>query len=251
MNVLGARRCWATLCRMDLDRDALAALGRANLAPCQFPDIPPEPVARNLQEYKCSSKYPEVVAHNLMLAREACVAGSIFYELFTVAMHYTAVACECTLKELYLDRMRLPFEMKRRNGSVTGSKVFTARPTLFEFFHMGWKPIGVAADETKSFSSLIAWAKRERIILPQEERIFEHGRRSRILTAHGHNMVGKWTWGLAAVRETTLVLNRLFPDAETTAYDEANRRREEERRREWDLEYDRLMSATSDEEECD
>src|SRR5712692_10605203 len=118
---------------MTIERESLVALGRANLCPCQFPEIAPEQVERRLAEYKCSSKYPEVVAHNLMLAREVCVAGTFFYELFTVAMHYTAVACECALKELYLDRMPLPFEMRRGRGDNTEKKVFNARPSLFEF----------------------------------------------------------------------------------------------------------------------
>ena len=191
---------------MTFERDALAALGRANLVPCLFPDVPVEHVVGRLEEYKCSANYPEVVAHNLMLAREVCVAGSIFYELFTVAMHYTAVACECALKEIYLDRMPIPFEMRRGKGAAGESKIFTARPSLFEFFHMGWKPLGPAAEETKNFSTLIAWAKREGVILPKEERIFEHGRHTRNLTAHGHNMVGDWAWGIGAVRETTLVV---------------------------------------------
>lgn len=238
---------------MTLDRDALVALGRANLCPCRFPDITAEQVERRLAEYKCSSKYPEVVAHNLMLAREACVAGSLFYEMFTVAMHYTAVACECALKVIYLERMPLPFEMQRPRHSPTETKVFSDRPSLFEFFHMKWWPKGgAAANETRSFSSLINWAKREGVILEGEVRVFEHGRDTRNLTAHGHNMVGEWWWGLAAVRDVTLVLNRLFPDPEATAYDEENRRCAEEDRRVRSLDYEAMMSRsgedTSDED---
>jgi hypothetical protein len=74
----------STIKDMTLDQDALVALGRANLCPVQFPDVPSESVERRLAEYRCSPRYPEVVAHNLMLAREVCVAGSLFYELFTV-----------------------------------------------------------------------------------------------------------------------------------------------------------------------
>jgi len=184
-----------------------------------------------------------------MLARELCVAGCLFYELFTVALHYTAVACECALKELYVARLSLPFTMRRQRNGVSEEKIFNERPSTFEFFYVGWKLAGKSAAETRSFSSLIEWGKREGVILPAEERVFEHGRHTRNLTAHGHNMVGDWTWAIGAVRGVTLVLNRLFPDPETTAYDEENRRRREEERRASDAEYDAMMKLPGDNDE--
>jgi hypothetical protein len=106
---------------------------------------------------------------------------------------------------------------------------------------MGWKPVGSPAAETRNFASLIEWAEREGVLLATEAQAFDHGRRTRNLTAHGHNMVVDWTWAIGTVREVTLVLNRLFPDPETTAYDEENRRRRQEQRGAWDTEYDAMM----------
>jgi hypothetical protein len=229
--------------------ESLVALARSNLCPDRFPDISPEQVTRRLVEYRCSPKYPEVVAHNLMLARELCVAGTLFYELFTVALHYTAVACECALKEIYVARLPVPFTMRRKRSGISEEKTFHERPSTLEFFHMGWKLRGKAAAETRNFSSLIEWGKRKGVLLPEEVQEFEHGRHTRNLTAHGHNMVGDWTWAIGAVRGVTLVLNRLFPDPETTAYDEENRRRREEERRAWDAGYGSVMTTPGEEEE--
>src|SRR5690348_9238323 len=93
--------------------DETIALARASLTPHQFPAVGLEAVEGRLAEYRCSPNYPEVVAHNMMLARELCVAGCVFYVLFTVALHYTAVAAESALKVLFLAQLDLPFTMKR------------------------------------------------------------------------------------------------------------------------------------------
>lgn len=221
--------------------DEAIALARANLFKGKFPEIKLESVEQRLAEYKCSPKYPEDVAHNIMLARELCVAGSVFYELFTVALHYTAVAAETALKALFLERLDLPFTMKRTVNGKAERKVFTERPPLYEFSHMGWKLVGPLGGKARNLASLISWADETSLITSREVRTFEAGRRTRNLTAHGHNMVGMWNWAFAAVRNTTLIFNRLFPDPETTAYDEGNRRREEERMRAYDLALDQML----------
>jgi hypothetical protein len=244
--------------------DELIALAAANLARPKFPEVRQESVLRRLAEYRCSPKYPEVVAHNMMLARELCVAGCICSELFTVALHYTAVAAESALNWLFLERLDRPFTMRRRiyesvrrDGRVekklvrVEEKVFTERPLLYEFAHAGWRLVGPLAEKCRNFDSLIRWAEQMSLISEREANIFEAGRKTRNLTAHGHDMVGMWSWGLAALRHTTLIFNRLFPDPEITAYDEENRRREEERMREYDLSVDEMLQLPSDEPEED
>ena len=52
---------------------------RANLTALRFPeDISPDWIKKNLAEMRCSQNYPVLVAHNLMLARELCVARASF-----------------------------------------------------------------------------------------------------------------------------------------------------------------------------
>src|SRR5437870_1465109 len=99
----------------------LIALARSNLARTTFPKVEARSIERQLAEYRCSRNYPDVVAHNLMLARELCVTGCAFYELFTVALHYTAVAAESALRVLFLERLEPPFTMERRLAAGAAS----------------------------------------------------------------------------------------------------------------------------------
>src|SRR5207302_10718534 len=128
----------------------LIALARSHLTPHRFPDVDASSVERRLAEYRCSPNYPEVVAYNMMLARELCVAGCVFWELFTVALHYTAVSAESALMGLFLERLELPFTMRRRHyekvkkdGEVKWQlsreeeQTFEQRLSLYEFSHVG------------------------------------------------------------------------------------------------------------------
>src|SRR6202022_2138078 len=170
--------------------DELIALARRDLARHRFPDIEVARIKRGLAEYRCSPNYPEVVAHNIMLARELCVAGCVFHEPFTVALHYTGVSEECALMELFLQSLDLPFTMKRTVNGKPETKTFPQRPSIYEFAHAGWKLVGPQGAKCRNFASLIAWAEETSLITPREVKTFEFGRRTRNLTAHGHKHGG-------------------------------------------------------------
>src|SRR3954467_9828978 len=89
--------------------DRLIKLARANLSPHLFPDdTQVRSVEEELARMRCSPNYPEVVAHNVALARELCVAGCLFYELFTASIQFSTAACEVALKERFIDQLSFP-----------------------------------------------------------------------------------------------------------------------------------------------
>jgi len=130
----------------------------------------------------------------------------------------------------------------------TEKRVLRERPSLYEFSHMGWKLIGPLAKKCRNFDSLICWAEETSLITRREAITFEAGRRTRNLTAHGHNMGAPAEWALGAVRNVTLALNRLFPDPETSDYDEENRRRREEQLRAFDADLNAMLKIEPDAE---
>jgi hypothetical protein len=77
---------------------------------------------------------------------------------------------------------------------------------------------------------------------------FQHRVRMRNAIAHGHNMVVAPSWALGTLQQSTLTLNELYPDAETTVHDDRMRREREARAEEWwrDID-DMLRSSAADE----
>jgi hypothetical protein len=125
------------------------------------------------------------------------MAGCLFYELFTTSAQYSAAACEVALKEQFL-RLETP----------------PAKPKA-------------------TLGSLIGWAIARGIIPAEQAQSLNHWRLMRNTIAHGHYMIVHPSWTLSTLQRVTVVLNVLFPDPDTSAYDEEARRRREEQAQEW------------------
>jgi hypothetical protein len=236
------------------------ATARTNLRQLRVPDdLSPEWVERQLQPMRCSPNYPNLVAHNVLLARELCMVGSLFYELFTTSVHYAAAACEVALKERFLDSLAFPSKLTRKLRGVVEERIWTERPLVYEFveaLQQGWrleKPHD--GDFKPTLGYLIRWAAGSGVISKQQEEWFEHRRHMRNTIAHGHNMIVAPSWALGTLRQTTITLNTMFPDAETSASDERIRREREQQDQEWWREFEGMLrvepslTETEDDEE--
>jgi hypothetical protein len=204
----------------------------------RFPDnISPDWIKGHLTAMRCSPNYPETVAHSLMLARELCVAGCLFYELFTTSIQYSASACEVALKERFVELLPIPCLLtSSAQGRASEERVWTTRPSVDEFVHaigQGWRLPAPLAGLRPTLGHLIRWALARDLIPASQTAWFEHRRQMRNTIAHGHNMVVAPSWALGTLRQTTVILNQLFPDAETTAYDDQVRKERETRDHEW------------------
>src|SRR5207248_2755749 len=101
----------------------LIRAARANLTPHLFPEIALEPIHENLVAMRCSPAYPEAVAHNVMLARQLCVAGCLFYELFTTSVQYSSAACEVAFKQHFVERLPLPCRLTKVTAGTRHEKI--------------------------------------------------------------------------------------------------------------------------------
>jgi len=226
---------------------ALIDVARANLTTKRFPEIEPDWMKRQLAAIRCSPKYPETLAHTVMLARELCASGCLFYELFTTAVQYSASACEVALKEKFVEMLPVPCKMtKAASGSPLLQRVLAVPPSVEEFLYLssdGWRVEGASSGFRPGLANLIRWAVNTGIIAEVRTEWFEHRRRMRNIIAHGHVMVVAPTWALGTLRETTMTLNQLFPDPETTAYDVEMRKCREEEARTWWLEIEGMLRS--------
>jgi hypothetical protein len=234
------------------------ATARTNLKQLPVPDnISSEWVELQLQSMRCSPNYPNLVAHNVLLARELCMVGSLFYELFTISVHYAAAACEVALKEHFLDSLAYPSKLTRKLRGVIEERTWTERPVVYEFvdaLNQGWRLEKQHADFKPTLRYLIRWAADSGVISKLQEQWFEHRRHMRNTIAHGHNVIVAPSWALGTLRQTTITLNTMFPNAETSAYDERMRREREQQDQEWWREFegmlrsDPALTETEDEE---
>jgi len=224
---------------------------RANLVRAQYPDnISPDWIARHLDAMRCSPNYPDIVAHNVSLARELCVAGTLFYELFTTSVHYSASACETALKQRFVDLLPLPCRLTKRGDEGTiEEKTLEERVAvdqLVYFTSEGWKLPPPYARFKPTLGYLISWGVAARLVPPEQERWYRHRQRMRNTIAHGHDMVVPPSWALGTLQQTIVTLNRLFPDPETRAYDEAVTKQREERDREWTKDLEGMLRLPPD-----
>lgn len=227
------------------DWTSLMAVARANLARSRFPeDTRPDWVEETLSAMRCSPNYPDLVAHNLLIARELCVAGCLFYELFTTSMQFAVSACETALKEKFVSTIPVPFVLDRNRGGGVKEERSWDRPFLaYEFSEMhaqGWRLPAPFRSTGPTLGSLIKWGAKNGLVAPEQFQWFGHRLRLRNTIAHGHNMVVMPGWALALLQETTTMLNQLFPDPETSSYDAAVLQERRARRIAWDRELEEL-----------
>jgi hypothetical protein len=224
---------------------------RANLARKRFPDnISPEWVKRQLDSMRCSPNYPDLVAHNVVQSRELCVAGCLFYELFTTSIHYAVAACEVALKERFLDVLPLPCRITLRRPEGLEERTWATRPHMYELVEavgQGWRLEKPFNQFRPTLGYLMRWAEERDVISPHQSQWFDHHRRMRNAIAHGHNMVVSPSSALGTLRQTIMTLNTMFPDQETTLYDDRMRREREKLDEEWWREFEGMLRSLPDE----
>jgi hypothetical protein len=228
---------------------------RANLGRLQFPDnISPDWIKKHLDLMRCSPNYPDTVAHNVTLARELCVAGCLFYELFTTSIQYSAAACESALKHKFVDVLPLPLRLVRTAEGRIEEKVLSDRLVTYQLVDLvaqGWRLPAPHAKFRPTLGYLIHWGVRSGLVPEGEERWYEHRLRMRNTIAHGHDMIVAPSWALGNLQQTIVTLNRLFPDADTSTYDQEAARQRESRDREWASEVEGMLRYMPEAEAVD
>jgi len=228
---------------------------RANLARARFPDdISPEWVKRQLESMRCSPNYPDLVAHNVVLSRELCIAGCLFYELFTTSIQYSAAACEVALKERFLDFVTIPCKLIRKRVDAIEERTWEKRPFVYELVEateQGWRLEKPFTDFKPKLGYLIRWAAEHGVISPQQSQWFDHRRRMRNIVAHGHNMIVAPSFALGTLRQTIMTLNSMFPDPDTSAHDERMRQEREKQDQEWWRELEGMLRSSPTVEDSD
>jgi hypothetical protein len=185
-----------------------------------------------------------------MLARELCIAGCLFYELFTTSIQYCASACETALKHKFTEALPLPCRLtKSGRGQPVEEKILVEQPATYQLLSLvsrGWKLPSPYSKFRPSLGYLIPWGLKNGLVTPAQERWFQHRLRMRNTIAHGHDMVVSPSWALGTLQQTTVTLNNLFLDPEISAYDKEVRRKREERDREWSLEVEDMLRSSGE-----
>lgn len=220
---------------------------RANLSRAKYPDdISPDWIKKNLDAMKCSPNYPDMVAHNIAVARELCVAGCLFYELFTTSIQYSAAASETALKEKFVNLLPIPLAVTRSADGGLEEKVLHERLLMYQLLHLieqGWKLPPPYSRFRPTLGYLIRWGVNADLVPEGQERWYQHRLRMRNRIAHGQDMVVPPSWALGTLQQTIVTLNKLFPDAETSLYDQELARQRAERDREWTEEVEGMLRS--------
>src|SRR4051812_40228284 len=73
------------------------ATTRARLKQRRVPqDLSPEWIERQLQPIRCSPNYPDLAAHDVLLARELCMVGSLLRAVYDVGSVLCGGLRSCT-----------------------------------------------------------------------------------------------------------------------------------------------------------
>jgi len=185
-------------------------------------------IQHELVEMRTSPKMPEIAAHQIALAKQLCVAGFFFYDLYAVAVHQTAVACEVALRERFVADLNLPIAISR---SATTS-MFEVRPSsdlIVERLRQGWRLAGFSKEFCAAFRQLVGWAMDTGVIRREDEGWWLACVDLRNMLAHGSHTILPVNFPLGVLRRTIWMLNELFPHPDTQAHDGSRRAAADER----------------------
>ena len=145
--------------------------------------------------------------------------------MFTVSIHHAAIACDAALRHRFLQAQPAPLVLVPPKRSSRASAKTFDRPAesvrdIFDALAARWR---LPNDKAfgGSFGELFAWAKKSGVIAPKHRAKWESTRHFRNALAHGSAMIGPPTWAFGFLSTTAWMLNPLFPDPDTDAYDEA------------------------------
>lgn len=178
-------------------------------------------IQRELVLMRLSPNLPPTVTHLLGLSKQLCVAGFFFYDLYSVAIHHAAVAAEVALRERFVSSLPDPLTVSKGGKTWTISR--PAGDRLAEILREGWRIPEMEKGFVAGFRQLIRWAEAQRIFIGDDAGWWTATQTLRNLYAHGNDAVVPVNYPLGVLRRTVWMLNGLFPDAETVAFDAPRR----------------------------
>jgi hypothetical protein len=179
---------------------------------------------QELAELRLTPAAPPVVAHEIFIAKRVFLAGWFFYELFADSFHHSAVACESALRERFVRDLPLPIELEAKRADASGQRTtrqLIDRPeadTLDEMLRRAWR-LRTAPDFRMDYSRLIGWAEESGALSRSAVGYADHFRQWRNMSAHGSKAVLPPGPLLNVMQESIWIINELFPDPTTDAYD--------------------------------
>lgn len=179
---------------------------------------------RELAEIRLTPAAPRVVAHEVFIAKRVFLAGWFFYELFGDSFHHCAVACESALRERFVRDLPLPIDLEAKKPQPNGARLtrqLTERPeadTLDEMLRRAWR-LRSAPDFRMDYSKLIGWADESGVLSKSSVGYADNFREWRNKSAHGSTAVLPPGPLLTVMQEAIWIINELFPDPATDAYD--------------------------------
>lgn len=177
-----------------------------------------------LAELRLTPAAPTVVAHEVFIAKRVFLAGWFFYELFADSFHHSAVACESALRERFVRDLTLPIELEAKRPESSGrrtTRVLTERPdsdVLDEMLRRSWR-LRSMPDFRMDYSRLIEWAERTGALSSASVGFVDNFRQWRNKSAHGSMAVLPPGPLLTVMQEAIWIINELFADPTTDAYD--------------------------------
>src|SRR5713101_2430689 len=105
-----------------------------------FPRVNTDAIQRELISMELSASAPDDVKTHVKVAKQLCVAGYYFYELFSRVVCQAVVACEVALKHRYALEMPLPSTLasKKAERQLVLRERANAQK-LFALFSDGWR----------------------------------------------------------------------------------------------------------------
>ncbi len=179
-----------------------------------------------LLEMRTSPATPKPVVHQLALAKQLCVAGWFFWDLYAAAVHYTTVAAEVALRHRFVGSLSLPITLLPRSKKDSSPLVLEQRPdpeALVGYLRGKWRLKGFREDFRFGFKQLVDWGLQTHVIPESDFHPWDAAVELRNMYAHGSDSVVPMNVPLDVLQRTIWMLNSLFPDSETDAYDAPRR----------------------------
>ena len=179
---------------------------------------------QELAELQLTPAAPTVVAHEVFIAKRVFLAGWFFYELFADGFHHSAVACESALRARFVRDLPLPIELESKKADPSGQRLtrqLTERPeadALDEMLRRTWR-LRATPDFRMDYSRLIAWADERGALSKSSVGYADNFRQWRNMSAHGSKAILPPGPLLNVMQEAIWIINELFPDPATDAYD--------------------------------
>ncbi len=178
-------------------------------------------IQRELVLMPLSPKLPPTVTHLLGLSKQLCVAGFFFYDLYSVAVHHAAVAAEVALRERFISSLPDPISLTKGGKNWTLTR--PAADRLVEILREGWRLPGFDKAFIAGFRQLVRWAESQGIFTGDDVGWWTATQTVRNMYAHGNDSILPVNYPLGVLRRTVWMLNELFPDPDTLAFDRPRR----------------------------